>query len=530
MAESTPGPRASILYRAMSPSGAGAERPRSCWPGGPSTYSAFYRVNSVTVRDVAVRGTPAAQGIRNPVDCDVAFRFLNRRGVLDNVWFYGVSGATAVVSTYRCDLVVNGGGFLGCAATHKDVVHCDEWAGVTVRETEFLDFGSMHGAFHAKSSQNLLNTSRSWIGIFNPQMDLTQPVGGVNGSRCIRIENARFDEGTLNHVLIQPGAPGSSTEGGERRITAVEISGIPALVLSEAAARGFNINKVDHLTVRHCHFTAFNADGGERTAIQLADVRDTKFERVVATTNAGRIAAGAGCVSLLMEESAYTDLVVDPATRLRTVRDGQDSAGNATPKAAPGAPAITSVVAGSGSVSVTWTAPTNDGGSAVTGYEVRTYNANTNAELDVDAIGPTLSHQVTGLANGTPVYVKVAAVNAVGTGPQSTPSATVTPVAGATTTTAASSTTVAATTPTGLRVVSRTASTASIAWQGVAGASEYRAYVTRTSGSGYFLWASGFTGTSATLYSLTGDFYVVVRAVVGGVESGNSNEVLAAAA
>src|SRR3712207_7776344 len=43
------------------------------------------------------------------------------------------------------------------------------------------------------------------------------------------------------------------------------------------------------------------------------------------------------------------------------------------------------------------------------------------------------------------------------------------------------------------------------------------------------LWASGFTTTSATLFSLTGDRYVVVRAVVGGVESPNSNEVLASA-
>ncbi len=63
----------------------------------------------------------------------------------------------------------------------------------------------------------------------------------------------------------------------------------------------------------------------------------------------------------------------------------------------------------------------------------------------------------------------------------------------------------------------------------MAGAAEYRAYVSRTSGSGYFLWASGLSGTSATLYSLTGDFYVVLRAVVGGVESANSNEVLAKA-
>ncbi|MGH9265140.1 MAG: IPT/TIG domain-containing protein [Acidimicrobiales bacterium] len=83
--------------------------------------------------------------------------------------------------------------------------------------------------------------------------------------------------------------------------------------------------------------------------------------------------------------------------------------------------------------------------------------------------------------------------------------------------------------PTGLTITSRTSSTAGLAWNPVAGATEYRAYVSRTSGSGYFLWASGFTGTTATLYSLTGDFYVVVRAVVAGVESANSNEVLARA-
>ncbi len=58
------------------------------------------------------------------------------------------------------------------------------------------------------------------------------------------------------------------------------------------------------------------------------------------------------------------------------------------------------------------------------------------------------------------------------------------------------------------------------------GASEYRVYASRTSGSGYFLYASGFTGTSADLYGLTGKFYIVVRAVKNGVESPNSNEVV----
>src|SRR3712207_6683078 len=85
------------------------------------------------------------------------------------------------------------------------------------------------------------------------------------------------------------------------------------------------------------------------------------------------------------------------------------------------------------------------------------------------------------------------------------------------------------TAPANLAVTGRTSSTVGLRWDPVAGASEYRAYVSNTSGSGYMLWASGFTTTSATLFSLTGDRYVVVRAVVGGVESPNSNEVLASA-
>jgi hypothetical protein len=123
-------------------------------------------------------------------------------------------------------------------------------------------------------------------------------------------------------------------------------------------------------------------------------------------------------------------------------------------------------------------------------------------------------------------------VSADGTVPTTTTSTTVTSPTTTPTTAPSATTTTAPTSsgaPTDLRITSRTSSTAGIAWNAVAGATEYRAYVSRTSGSGYFLWASGFTGTSATLYGLTGDFYVVVRAVVGGSESANSNEVLASA-
>ena len=83
--------------------------------------------------------------------------------------------------------------------------------------------------------------------------------------------------------------------------------------------------------------------------------------------------------------------------------------------------------------------------------------------------------------------------------------------------------------PSGVAVTGVTASSVSLSWSAVAGASEYRAYVSRSSGVGYFMWAGGLTGTSATLNSMSGTWYVVVRAVVNGVETDNSNEVMAQA-
>ena len=104
-----------------------------------------------------------------------------------------------------------------------------------------------------------------------------------------------------------------------------------------------------------------------------------------------------------------------------------------------------------------------------------------------------------------------------------------TPGGGGSTSTTTTTTTPpgSSTAPTGLTVTNRTHSTVGLRWNEVNGATEYRAYVSTTPGSGHFLWASLPADTTATLYSLTGNAYIVMRAVVGGVESPNSNEVFA---
>ncbi len=104
------------------------------------------------------------------------------------------------------------------------------------------------------------------------------------------------------------------------------------------------------------------------------------------------------------------------------------------PAGVPGATAAPTATAGNAQVTVKWTAPASDGGSAVLGYNVFV-GTNTSGASNVPVNAGLVSgtqYTVVGLANGTQYFFTVAAVNAVGQGPQSFPvGATPSTVAGA---------------------------------------------------------------------------------------------------
>jgi hypothetical protein len=91
----------------------------------------------------------------------------------------------------------------------------------------------------------------------------------------------------------------------------------------------------------------------------------------------------------------------------------------------PGAPTIDTITVGEGQVTVSFTAPSSNGGSTITGYIV------TSSPGGETATGTTSPITVTGLTNGTAYTFTVQAINTVGTGPASTVSESVTPVAAA---------------------------------------------------------------------------------------------------
>jgi len=95
---------------------------------------------------------------------------------------------------------------------------------------------------------------------------------------------------------------------------------------------------------------------------------------------------------------------------------------------APAAPTLGAVTRGNASATVNWT-PGSDGGSPITGFQVRVVLNGTNTQVGAlrPATAGATSLGVTGLTNGTAYRFQVRATNAVGTGAFSALSAAVTP-------------------------------------------------------------------------------------------------------
>ncbi len=110
--------------------------------------------------------------------------------------------------------------------------------------------------------------------------------------------------------------------------------------------------------------------------------------------------------------------------------------GNSAAPTAPGQVTSLSATAGDAQVSLTWSAPGSNGGSAITDYliEYKLNSEPTTWSIFSDGTSTSTSATVTGLSNGSLYNFRVSAINAVGTGTASstanaTPSAPTAPAA-----------------------------------------------------------------------------------------------------
>jgi hypothetical protein len=100
-----------------------------------------------------------------------------------------------------------------------------------------------------------------------------------------------------------------------------------------------------------------------------------------------------------------------------------------TPRTVATAPTNLVGTAGNGQVSLTWTAPSSNGGSAITDYKIQHSSNGGTTWSDFNRIASTAtSATVTGLTNGKAYVFRVAGVNAAGTGAYTAPTLPITPL------------------------------------------------------------------------------------------------------
>ena len=170
---------------------------------------------------------------------------------------------------------------------------------------------------------------------------------------------------------------------------------------------------------------------------------------------------------------------------------------NATTTTVPGAPtSLTATASGTTTINLSWTAPADGGGSAITGYRIEVSpngtSSWTNRVATTGNTNTTYAH--TGLSAGTTRHYRVSAINSVGTGAASNvDNATTTTVPGA---------------PTSLTATASGTTTINLDWTAPSdnGGSAITGYRIEVSPNGTSNWTNRVanTGTTSTTYSHTG--------------------------
>ena len=168
------------------------------------------------------------------------------------------------------------------------------------------------------------------------------------------------------------------------------------------------------------------ATGGPPTSYDITPYIGSAAQ--TATTVTGTPPATSKTITGLTPGTAYTFKVTASNPSGSGAASAASNSVTPTGAGAPAAPTGATAEADTKSALVSWTVPSDDGGSAITGYTVTPF-AGATAGTPVDVGASTTKTRVSGLTNGTAYTFKVTATNGAGTGPASGASNAVTPKA-----------------------------------------------------------------------------------------------------
>jgi FtsP/CotA-like multicopper oxidase with cupredoxin domain len=231
-------------------------------------------------------------------------------------------------------------------------------------------------------------------------------------------------------------------------------------------------------------------------AVQLSTKAGTTWTTVSANTGS---AATTGMVTGLVNGTSYVFRVA--AVNAAGTGPWTAASQAVVPDVVPLAPSGVTAVAGSAQVSLTWTAPTSNGGTPVSSYRIeQSVNGGATWTTVVGSTGnAAVTRTITGLTNGTTYVFHVAAINGAGLGAFSTASAAVTPRAAATAPSVPAA-------PTGIAGAVGTR-TITVSWVApVNGGSAITGYALQytTNGGATYVTVTANSGTTTTSRAVTG--------------------------
>ncbi len=254
------------------------------------------------------------------------------------------------------------------------------------------------------------------------EMEILTPVPAQASSAGIAFDT------TIDRVVIAAGRDSGNAPHSET----YELNLLPALSIADAT-----VTEGDSGTAALTFTVSLNAPalaGGVSFDIATADGGATAPDDYIARALTGQtIAQGTSSASFTVTVNGDTLVEPDESLHVRvnnvvgaTLADGEATGTilNDDFYTSPGAPTAVAATAGDTQATVSWTAPGDDGGSAITGYTVSA----TPGSATCTAAAPQSSCTVATLVNGTPYTFRVMATNTIGDGPLSKASTAVTPV------------------------------------------------------------------------------------------------------
>lgn len=307
------------------------------------------------------------------------------------------------------------GDFTGSSPSNGHVVNGVDGTTKIASATSSYTSAYRNGTLIAGSSgHDFSPLNEYWIGAFTLPSDMTNTtsaIGMINGG-------GRYWDGDIAEIIVYSTALSSDdrliVEGYLSTKWGIDVEGptAPDAPTSLGASKGN--------TQVSLSWTAPASNGGSSITDYLVEYKLTSEPTTWSTFADGTSTGTSATVTGLTNDLSY-DFRVSAINAFGT--SSPSSTATKTPglPTAPDAPTIGTALAGNTQVSVVFSAPADNGGSAITSYTASSSPGN------ITASGSSSPIVVTGLTNGTEYTFTVTATNSIGTSSASSASNAVTP-------------------------------------------------------------------------------------------------------